>query len=101
MVVRDLKMKKILFVLLILIVLVGCVKAPAEEKEGAEKKGEILELTCGLNGKDVDFSCTSDADCTLEKIEAFCFPSEVAIPTCGPTFICDTSICKAQCMSIP
>ena len=92
-------MKKTIFGLFVLVLLVGC--APVEEKTG-----EIVEIFCGDSAvgqtKDVDLSCTADADCVLENIQAFCSPDGVVLPTCGPELICDTdNICKAQCSVFP
>lgn len=87
-------MKKIIFGLFILVLLIGC--APVEEKTG-----ETIEITCGPT-RVVELSCTTDADCAIENIQAFCSPDDVALPTCGPTLICDTdNICKAQCNMFP
>ena len=103
-------MRKIIFLLLILCLsIVGC-KAP--EQEAPEEPAppsppgmaqqQILNLFCadaeGNRGKDVTLSCTSNADCTIDKLEAFCSPDSVALPACGPELICDSGICKAQCL---
>jgi len=92
-------MKKIIFGLFVVVLLVGCAQVE-------EKTGEIVEIFCGDETvgktKDVDLSCTTDTDCVLENIQAFCSPDDVALPTCGPELICDTdNICKAQCGLFP
>ena len=91
-------MKKMLFGLFVLVMLVGCVQVE-------EKRGDIIELNCGgTTGpiRKLDLSCTVDVDCTQEKLEAFCSPDNLAIPTCiDLEFICDTDkICKAFCPEI-
>ena len=59
-----------------------------------------MEEVSGVNTIVNTIPCTSDADCTFEKMEASCLEGSSILNSlieCGPIFSCQAGTCKQEC----
>ena len=119
--------KVILYIALVILIIVisGCVQKIIPEEGKEIKKYEFFgAVKCTQDRGKITIadkiSCTTDDDCTVDKITKFCEPDaipckddmgfdiycnpdgnpldmEISLPTCGPELYCEDNICKIRC----